>query len=162
MARKQQCPRCLAEVPSGSRFCQACGSAVTLAAAKHPGGKRKSNGFQLTTFLAGALVLILAAGAGVFGVRWAQRNRAEASSNPAGAGATLMVDGAGPMPTWLASAGTAVVQEYTWAASHHNELQYIPCYCGCYDTSNHTSNAECYFKWDGNGKPTAYDQHAFG
>lgn len=65
-----------------------------------------------------------------------------------------------PIPTWLAAGDPAVLADYKWAAGHHDELQYIPCYCGCVATG-HTSNATCYFRWDKDARIEGYDNHAF-
>jgi len=56
----------------------------------------------------------------------------------------------------------SVIADYTWAAAHHDELQYFPCFCGCDKSAGHASNSSCYFKRDGNGQITAYDQHSYG
>lgn len=66
-----------------------------------------------------------------------------------------------PTPGWLSMADKAVQAEYTWAASHHDQLKYIPCYCGC-ENIGHTDNSTCYFTRDSAGQITRYDQHAVG
>ena len=43
-------------------------------------------------------------------------------------------------------ASTADVQRlYRYAVEHGDELQYIPCFCGCY-RFGHKSNRDCYIK----------------
>ena len=43
-------------------------------------------------------------------------------------------------------AGTGEIQRlYRYAVEHGDELQYIPCFCGCYRFS-HKSNRDCYIK----------------
>lgn len=66
-----------------------------------------------------------------------------------------------PTPAWLATADKAIQADYTWAAAHHDELQHIPCYCGC-GNIGHTSNSTCYFTRDAAGTITGYEQHAVG
>jgi hypothetical protein len=64
------------------------------------------------------------------------------------------------MPDWLMTANSGIKTEYTWAASHMAELQYMPCCCGC-GQSGHADNFSCYCKRDGDGKITAYDDMSF-
>lgn len=61
-------------------------------------------------------------------------------------------------PAWYRDASDTVKGAYLEAAYHQNDLQYIPCYCGCSEI--HTSNANCYFQQDAQGEVTAFDQHA--
>ncbi len=43
-------------------------------------------------------------------------------------------------------AGTGKIQGlYRYAVEHGDELQYIPCFCGCY-RFGHKSNRDCYIK----------------
>jgi len=63
-----------------------------------------------------------------------------------------------PMPNWLKSADAGVKETYIWAAVHQEELQYIPCYCGC--GQMHDSNAACFFKRREDGTIADYDSHA--
>jgi len=43
-------------------------------------------------------------------------------------------------------AGTGEIRElYRYAVEHGDELQYIPCFCGC-GRFGHTSNGDCYVK----------------
>ena len=67
----------------------------------------------------------------------------------------------GPLPASMAGALPIVVDEYRWAAAHHEELQYIPCYCGCGEFG-HASNSACYFKRDAAGTIVDFDNHAVG
>jgi hypothetical protein len=114
-------------------------------------------------FVAGTIVILLLAGLAIGGLsRISSKAPAATASASAEHDMQAMVDMAGPMPAWLSSAGRTVVTEYTWAASHHNELQYFPCYCGCFNSAGHVSNSECYFKRDGGNRILAYDQHAYG
>ncbi|HEY3365758.1 MAG TPA: PCYCGC motif-containing (lipo)protein [Symbiobacteriaceae bacterium] len=72
-----------------------------------------------------------------------------------------LISGAGPMPGWLQAADPSIQKEFVWAAAHKQELQYVPCYCGCM-AQGHTSNADCYYDFDTAGNITQYDSHAFG
>lgn len=43
-------------------------------------------------------------------------------------------------------AGTSEIQRlYRYAVEHGDELQYVPCFCGC-GRFGHTSNRDCYVK----------------
>jgi len=70
------------------------------------------------------------------------------------------IHGAPPMPHWLETADPLIKTEYIWAAAHLDELQYIPCYCGC-GPAGHTDNFGCYYQRDKNGTITDYDQMSF-
>lgn len=71
-----------------------------------------------------------------------------------------MPDHVPPQPGWLTNALESVREAYIYAASNHDKLQYIPCYCGC--GPGHASNSECYFQRDSRGTVTDYEQHAYG
>lgn len=71
------------------------------------------------------------------------------------------IQGAPPMPAWLVSAEPMTKTEYMWAAAHLEELQYIPCYCGC-GANGHADNFACYYSRDAAGNITGYDQMSFG
>lgn len=162
MAGPTRCSKCASNVPAGSQFCQSCGATVggNAGTARRPGGPS-----QWMIFVAGALILVLLGGLAVFGIQRAKMagNHVMAETTaPAGAHAQTMIEGAGPMPEWLLKADKTVIADYTWAAAHHNELQYFPCFCGCDKEAGHASNSSCYFKRDGNGQITAYDSHSYG
>lgn len=107
---------------------------------------------RIRSLLLGAVALLLVVGAAFAGFRYWQA--ANEKKVPMAALETL-----GPIPAWLAAADTKVIEDYAWALNHHEELQYIPCYCGC-DTLGHKNNSTCYFKRDGAGKVTGYEDHA--
>ncbi|HYF95403.1 MAG TPA: PCYCGC motif-containing (lipo)protein [Symbiobacteriaceae bacterium] len=111
--------------------------------------------------MAGALVLAILAGAAVFGLSRLGNNKTAAKSVAPPVSASL-IELAGPMPSWLASANQVIRDDYTWAASHHNELQYFPCFCGCYQSAGHVSNSACYFDRGADKRIAAYDSHAVG
>ncbi len=145
MSRTQPCPRCAARVPQGARFCQDCGAAMFRPR-------------PAAWLLIGALALVLVAGGSL-----AFLNAAQTRGEAAPAADLSEIPGLGPMPGWLAAADRAVRQEYVWAAAHIEELQYIPCYCGCgMDPFNHADNAACYFNRDEDGNIIGYDNHAYG
>lgn len=88
-------------------------------------------------------------------------NRPSAAAKGASASKHLtMPDHVPPEPTWLKNALQPVREAYVYAASNHDELQYIPCYCGC--GSIHVSNSACYFKRNAAGTAVGYDEHAYG
>lgn len=68
----------------------------------------------------------------------------------------------GPAPDWLQQALAKDVPDlYQWALAHREELQYIPCYCGCGQMPvGHMSNADCYFRVQGD--QLVWEQHALG
>jgi ribosomal protein L40E len=153
------CPKCNARVPADARFCQVCGARTDGAArnSKRTGGRSRGK-----TWLAIGLVLVLLVGA-VAVVSGTFRSGGDSTGTIATSDALKSMEGmAGPMPAWLSSASKEVKTEYAWAVDHHDELQYFPCYCGCYDNAGHDSNYECYFQHNGNGQITGYDQHAYG
>jgi len=63
-------------------------------------------------------------------------------------------------PTWMPTATPTLKELYAFAAQHKEELQYIPCYCGCGPA--HKNNYDCYWKYDEQGAITAYEEHAYG
>lgn len=63
-------------------------------------------------------------------------------------------------PVWMPTAGPSLKELYAFAAQHREELQYIPCYCGC--APGHKNNFECYWKTDGTSTIVAYEEHAYG
>jgi hypothetical protein len=49
---------------------------------------------------------------------------------------------------------------YAYALEHPDQIQYMPCYCGCGLTANHKSNLDCYIAGvDQDGK-VVFDNHA--
>lgn len=172
MPGPDSCPRCEGPLPAGARFCQECGAAIRAGApagAKANGApkapaKRKAAGpkrapsatSRPTTWLAGGLAVLLLGALVIGGLA-----RFKPGDTPAPTAPLTAIEGAGPIPAWLASAPREVIADYAWAAAHHDELQYFPCYCGCFSSAGHVSNSECYFR-RGGGKILAYDNHAYG
>lgn len=160
-----QCPNCRASIPAGSRFCQACGSTVEVEGKKAKGAtaKRRTGGgflwLGLGGLLAVAIVALLALRPG--GAGGGDQSKALAQMSHDQMMGHLKTE-AGPVPAWLAKADRDVVTEYTWAVDHHEELKYIPCYCGCNREAGHMSNYNCYFSRGANGKVAAYDPHSYG
>jgi hypothetical protein len=37
-----------------------------------------------------------------------------------------------------------VLEAYQFAVAHPEVLNYMPCYCGCYEEDGHTSNTNCF------------------
>jgi hypothetical protein len=62
-------------------------------------------------------------------------------------------------PVWMPTAPQSLKEIYAFAYQHQEELQYIPCYCGC--APGHKDNYECYWKRDENGA-LVYEEHAYG
>lgn len=166
MTSPETCPSCSERVPPGSRFCQACGSEVKPRRQPHkvrqPEKQRSRSLPQSALFMAGALVIVLLTGLAIGGMTWARSREKHVTKAQQPAQVPLMVEGAGPMPGWLASADPMLIADYTWAAEHHDELQYFPCFCGCYESVGHVSNSECYYKRGADKRIVAFDQHAYG
>jgi len=151
MPKSRPCPRCSAQVPIPSRFCQACGAEIAANPALHP-SRGPSQWLVLT---AGIVAIVVVVGAIL----------AFMDSNKAKQTGTILssteIPAAGPLPNWLTTADPSIVADYAWAAEHYEELRYIPCYCGC-NSVGHTDNASCYYRWDKNGTILGYDAHALG
>ncbi|MGH7267739.1 MAG: PCYCGC motif-containing (lipo)protein [Candidatus Rokuibacteriota bacterium] len=85
---------------------------------------------------------------------------------PAGSAAPVTTDAIGdqvqrlPRGQLPVFAGTAEIQRlYRYAVEHGDELQYVPCFCGC-ERFDHTSNRDCYIKaFDPDGTLT-FTSHA--
>lgn len=57
-------------------------------------------------------------------------------------------------------ASTADLQRlYRYAAEHGDELQYVPCFCGCY-RFGHKSNHDCYIKAQNGDGTLTFTSHA--
>ncbi|HYG60859.1 MAG TPA: PCYCGC motif-containing (lipo)protein [Symbiobacteriaceae bacterium] len=154
MPSTQPCPKCSAPVPVDSRFCQNCGANTSGAGGKSgPARVSAAGGSQTRLFIVGALAIALVVVAVLGGMAFFS---GKGTALPEGG-----IAGAGPLPDWLQNADPDIIADYAWAAEHHEELQYIPCYCGC-GSVGHTSNATCYYRWDKNGKILGYDSHALG
>lgn len=54
-----------------------------------------------------------------------------------------------------------VLEAYQFAVSHPEVLDYMPCYCGCYEEDGHTSNTNCFVEKVENGIVTL-DTMGFG
>lgn len=156
-----QCPNCSHSVRDGARFCQQCGGSIDQPQPHVPIRVGMPGRSLLRALLGGALILLI--GVGVF---TGGCNKGS-SSFPHEVEAHLQAEtipGYGPMPAWLKSGSDLVKREYIWAALHIDELQYIPCYCGCGPESvfGHMDNAMCYFDLDAGNKITGLDNHGFG
>lgn len=151
MSNTKRCPNCGRAVPAGARFCQGCGGDMT-----------RGKGLSTRSI---ALVVTALIAVSVLAYAGAQLTRPKAPTPTASQTKKerpTQIAGAGQMPMWLLSADLQVEEDYTWAASHHDELQYIPCYCGCYMNAGHTDNFACYFKRKQDGSIAGYDNHAVG
>jgi hypothetical protein len=170
MSESVSCPNCSANVPPGARFCQVCGTAIAspgqhhakpVAAKKPVKHKKPSAGkSQWTVVLAGTLVVLLLSFLAMTGI--SRMNQGKTAGSTLDHDMTAMLKSAGPMPDWLASAPKDTIANYAWAVSHHDELQYFPCFCGCFNSAGHVSNSECYYQRDAGKNVRAYDPHAFG
>lgn len=153
MSNSVNCPKCGGHVPSGAAFCQACGASVSGASAMKPRQPEKAKRSNWKGFLIGGLALVVVISAAAFGFRSKPASQAEAPIDPN----FTAIEGVGPMPAYLAKADPLIKTEYIWAASHLKELQYIPCYCGCFHEDGHTDNFSCYYERDKSGRITGYD-----
>lgn len=148
MSTTHRCPHCGAAVPGKAQFCQECGGETT--------GSRKR--FSTRTIGVLLMALVVLAGATFAGLQMAGP---KSPATDTAQGHPTQIMGAGQMPVWLLSADRQIQNDYVWASSHLEELQYIPCYCGC-GSFGHTDNYSCYFKRDQQAAITGYDNHAVG
>ena len=54
-----------------------------------------------------------------------------------------------------------VLEAYQFAVAHPEVLNYMPCYCGCYEEDGHTSNTNCFVE-DVKGSTVTLDTMGFG
>lgn len=62
-------------------------------------------------------------------------------------------------PAWLQAMGPQVRQAYAQAVAHREELQYIPCYCGC-GNLGHRAVVDCHIANVAADGSITYEQHA--
>jgi hypothetical protein len=170
MPESVSCPNCSANVPGAARFCQVCGTATASpglhhskpVATKKPVKHKKPSTAksQWTVVLAGTVAVLLITFLAMSTI--SRMGTGKTASSTLEHDMTAMIESAGPMPGWLASAPKDTIADYAWAVSHHDELQYFPCFCGCFNSAGHVSNSECYYQRDVGKNVRAYDAHAFG
>ncbi|HER2025541.1 TPA: hypothetical protein VJR00_001783 [Streptococcus pyogenes] len=54
-----------------------------------------------------------------------------------------------------------VLEAYQFAVKHPEVLNYMPCYCGCYEEDGHTSNTNCFVD-NVKGNTVSLDTMGFG
>lgn len=54
-----------------------------------------------------------------------------------------------------------VLEAYQFSVTHPEVLNYMPCYCGCYEEDGHTSNTNCFVE-NVKGKTVTLDTMGFG
>ena len=65
-----------------------------------------------------------------------------------------------PRGQWPQFAGTDEIQRlYRYALEHGDELQYIPCFCGC-GRFGHKNNQDCYIKSSNPDGTVTFTSHA--
>ncbi len=62
-------------------------------------------------------------------------------------------------PVWLRVLGPKVKRAYAQAVAHRDELQYIPCYCGC-ENMGHTAVVDCHIASVATDGSITYERHA--
>ena len=62
-------------------------------------------------------------------------------------------------PVWLRVLGPKVKRAYTQVVAHREELQYIPCYCGC-ENMGHTAVVDCHIASVATNGSITYERHA--
>lgn len=67
----------------------------------------------------------------------------------------------GVWPTRYAQAPQAVRDAYAFAVDHKAQLRYIPCFCGCGQTSGHRDNWDCFVKEQTGPNAFILDPHGF-
>lgn len=65
----------------------------------------------------------------------------------------------GQLPEFAGPGTPGIRALYQYAAEHADELQYIPCFCGC-ARFGHQSNRDCYVKSFNPDKTLTYTSHA--
>jgi len=110
---------------------------------RHRAGRRQRRGLNLLYVLIPVALVLLGAGAWLL-------------ANPASAPRTSE---APQFPAWLRDMGTKVQQAYTQAVAHREELQYIPCYCGCGNVG-HRAVVDCHIANVAADGSITYDSHA--
>lgn len=54
-----------------------------------------------------------------------------------------------------------ILEAYQFAVAHPEVLDYMPCYCGCYEEDGHTSNTDCFVE-SAEGTQVTLDNMGFG
>lgn len=154
------CPKCQTCVAAGSRFCHTCGSKVTTSIP----ARKPVMALHLRTgaWMGGAVLILLVVSLAVFGLTGIKNASQSTAAETRPHLQVNLSSNAGPVPIWLTNADLSILMEYDWAAIHHEELQYIPCYCGCDGSSGHVSNSSCYFDRGSGGRIVGYDMHSYG
>lgn len=89
---------------------------------------------------------------------------------PFGAGLLLAACGSNPavtladkalMPDVVMAQSVKVQEAYRFAAAHSEDLETIPCYCGC-NGLGHRNNLECYLTPESTPDNLVFDNHALG
>jgi hypothetical protein len=65
------------------------------------------------------------------------------------------------MPEKVMMQSERVQEAYRFAVSQPEDLETIPCYCGCVGL-NHRNNLECYLKPESTPEALVFDDHALG
>jgi hypothetical protein len=98
----------------------------------------------------------IAVAAGAFG--WlASRSAGEAPVTTDAIGDQVQTLPRGQLPRFARTADTQRL--YRYAVEHGDELQYVPCFCGCY-RFGHTSNRDCYIKAFNRDGTLTFTSHA--
>jgi hypothetical protein len=65
-------------------------------------------------------------------------------------------------PEELLALAPEIQEAYRYAVGNPDVLQYMPCFCGCGETSGHTSNKDCYIEEFRSNGSVVLDQMSFG
>lgn len=65
-------------------------------------------------------------------------------------------------PAQYRSAPPPAQEAYAYAVDHRDQLRYIPCFCGCGDSSGHRNNWDCFVKQQTGPNTFILDPHGFG
>ena len=65
----------------------------------------------------------------------------------------------GQLPDFAGPSRPLIHQRYAYAVEHGDELQYIPCFCGC-ARFGHSSNRDCYIKSFNEDGTLTFTSHA--
>lgn len=95
-------------------------------------------------YVAGALALVIVAGAGLWYVTRQNSSAGEVSTDQYGDRVQTVAPG--QLPVFAREAGTKAREAYRFASSAEGKiLDWIPCYCGCKNIG-HRHNRDCYLK----------------
>lgn len=115
---------------------------------KNKGAEKQQDGFPVVGVIATLAVIAIGVAVGVF--IWSQ----------SGSGDDELVDDIElPSFTRSAEAPPDTEKAYRIALTIPDDLEQIPCYCGCGESADHQNNLDCFIE-QRNGDNVIFDDHA--